>query len=116
MPLMLLDTKARRFGDRIAGTLVIHEPNADSTVAVGRLPAGWGAREVEIAEALIDRLETLAPAQAEALSQRLLALAEHHDPGFLQAVPASLPAATRLLVAFGRTPEPTAPAGAATWP
>jgi hypothetical protein len=106
MPLMLLDARARRFGDRLAGTLVIHEPSAETRISIGRLPAGWGAREIEVVEALIDRLETLPPVQAEELSARLLATAERDQHDFLLHVPASLPATTRLLVAFGRsTPQ-----------
>lgn len=102
MPLMLLDAKSRRFGDRIAGTIVVHEPRRDPAVAVGRLPHGWGAREVEVVEALIDRIETLSPEQASAFARRINALAERDEPAFFAGVADNLDPTTRLMVAFGR--------------
>jgi hypothetical protein len=109
MPLILLDARARRFGDRLAGTVVIHEPERGGMLdPVVRLPDGWGEREVEVVEALLERLETLDPEPAARLCQRVLRLAERDDAAFLVGLPRTADAAGLLVAAFAGSPRPPA--------
>lgn len=57
--LMALDPLSRRLGDRLGGTLVVHEETGGSEVTLGRIPPGWTAREVALAEAFFARTEEL---------------------------------------------------------
>lgn len=70
LPLMVFDVKARRLGDRLAGTLVVHERAAELAgrgVLLGRVPAGWGAREVALVESFLARAGQLADRDEMAL-------------------------------------------------
>jgi uncharacterized RDD family membrane protein YckC len=71
LPLMVFDLRARRLGDRLAGTLVVHErpPElaAGRGVLLGRVPPGWGAREVSLVESFLARAGDLADRDAMAL-------------------------------------------------
>lgn len=55
IPLMAIDPLARRLGDRLAGTLVVHERRVEATPLIGRVPPGWGPREVAAVEAFLAR-------------------------------------------------------------
>ena len=79
---MALDPLARRVGDRLGGTLVIHDKPVEA-VALGSLPRGWGAREAQVVEALLARRDEMDRVRAHALATRLLRLIEHCDPHFL---------------------------------
>jgi uncharacterized RDD family membrane protein YckC len=81
-PLIALDPLARRLGDRLAGTLVVHDlPAARRALLLGRLPPGWGAREVAVAEAFLARESQLAdPAARERMARGLLARVAHDAP------------------------------------
>jgi len=79
---MVLDPLARRVGDRLGGTLVIHDKPVEA-VALGTLPRGWGAREAQVVEALLDRRDELDPWRGQRLAGRLVRLIEHCDPHFL---------------------------------
>jgi len=82
--LMALDPRSRRLGDRLGGTLVIHDKPAGSQILVlGRVPNGWGPAEVALAEAFFDRRETLEFARQQELAKRIIALALRDDPDFL---------------------------------
>lgn len=84
VPLMAFDPLARRLGDRLAGTLVIHQDRPWQPVVLGRTPPGWGPREVAAAEALLARAGELAdPGAGQDLARRLLARVERDAPGFV---------------------------------
>jgi uncharacterized RDD family membrane protein YckC len=80
---MALDPLARRLGDRLGGTLVIHEETGKAEVSLGRIPHGWGAREVSLAEALFARVSELEPDQSRFLARRLVAWVERDAPDLL---------------------------------
>lgn len=76
LPLVVLDPKARRLGDWLAGTLVVHDRRpelAGREIFLGRVPAGWGAREVAVVEQFLVRAGELADVgQRDAMALRLL--------------------------------------------
>jgi uncharacterized RDD family membrane protein YckC len=78
--LIAADPRARRLGDRMAGTLVVHEARQASELVVGRLPAGWGPRHVAVVEAFCERCSTLRPEEAGHLARRILAMLRRDDP------------------------------------
>jgi uncharacterized RDD family membrane protein YckC len=84
---MLLDPLSRRIGDRLAGTLVVHTRAQERETVVGRIPAGWGAREVAVVESLLRRAEGMDPARARALASDLLSCIERDDPALLAGAP-----------------------------
>ncbi len=100
VPLMALDPLSRRVGDRLAGTLVVHDRPPEADVVVRRVPAGWGGREVAIVESFFRRRGDLEAGRAEALAHRLLALVERDDPALLQGI-AGADAAETLRRALG---------------
>jgi uncharacterized RDD family membrane protein YckC len=102
---MALDPLARRVGDRLGGTLVVHDKVAETT-ALGDLPRGWGAREASVVEALLARRDELAPERAEQLAARLVRLIEHGDPQFLHrhSFPLGTSAVTMLALVFEAPP------------
>src|SRR5262245_14447184 len=85
--LMILDPMARRLGDRLAGTLVVHARSREPEVAVARIPAGWGAREVSVVESLLRRAGDMDPTRARGLARDLLAVIERDDPRLLAEAP-----------------------------
>ncbi len=100
VPLMALDPLSRRVGDRLAGTLVVHDRPPEADVVVRRVPAGWGGREGAIVESFFRRRGDLEAGRAEALAHRLLALVERDDPALLLGI-AGADAAETLRRALG---------------
>jgi uncharacterized RDD family membrane protein YckC len=94
-PLMALDPLARRLGDHVAGTLVVHIRPGAARPVLGRVPPGWGAREVALAESLLARSADLEGDRADRLARRLLSWIERDAPEMLAAAgdPATLGAA-----------------------
>lgn len=83
LPLMAVDRHARRLGDLVAGTLVVHDRRtAGDEVELGRHPASWGAREVAVIESFLRRAPAMEPPRAERLASRLLDWIERREPGF----------------------------------
>ena len=111
---LVFDPLGRRIGDRVAGTLVVHD-RADGVEAdsVFRVPAGWGPDRIRIVESLLASIGTLPDDRVEELSRRVLERAERDEPGFagprVQPGESSTSATTRLMVSFGRR-GPTLPA------
>lgn len=68
--LMALDPMSRRLGDRLGNTLVVHEDSGRRDVTLGRIPPGWSAREVALAESYFARTGELDPDQALFLARR----------------------------------------------
>ncbi|MEM8961058.1 MAG: RDD family protein [Acidobacteriota bacterium] len=81
VPLFFIDRQARRLGDHLAGTLVIHERlEHEDSVSLGRIPAGWSAREVAVAESVLARVPHLLPERAEWLAGLMLERLRRDDP------------------------------------
>ena len=57
--LMAFDPLSRRLGDRLAGTLVVHDRAREAAPVLGRVPPGWGARELAVVESFLARARTL---------------------------------------------------------
>jgi len=87
MPLIALDPLGRRLGDRAAGTLVVHDRQEKAALTLGRIPQGWGAREVSVAESLLRRQKELDPDQLRHLALRLVKMVERDDPPLLEGFP-----------------------------
>ena len=93
---MLLDPLSRRLGDRLAGTLVVHTRAQEHEVVLGRIPSGWGAREVAVVESLLRRAEGMDPVRARTLARDLLSCIERDDPALLAATPPDVDPLQRL--------------------
>lgn len=83
VPLMAADGASRRLGDRLAGTVVVHDRQATRELVLGRIPPGWGAREVALTESFFRRTADLAEVRRRRLAGRLLALVERDAPELL---------------------------------
>jgi uncharacterized RDD family membrane protein YckC len=59
LPLMVVDPLSRRLGDRLAGTVVIHDRPPEPAPVLGRVPPGWGPRELALVEAFLARAGSL---------------------------------------------------------
>jgi uncharacterized RDD family membrane protein YckC len=59
VPLMAIDPLSRRLGDRLAGTLVVHDRDRERAPVLGRVPPGWSARELAVVEAFLLRARSL---------------------------------------------------------
>jgi uncharacterized RDD family membrane protein YckC len=82
--LMAVDPLSRRLGDRLAGTLVVHDRERQRAPVLGRVPPGWGARELAVVEAFLARAGTLGdPAVAREMAQRILARIRRDAPELL---------------------------------
>jgi len=100
---LVFDPRGRRIGDRLAGTMVVHElPPTIETDTVARVPAGWGPERIQVVESLLASLDTLTPERAEELSRRVLEQAERDHPGFAWPGGPGTAATTRLMASFGR--------------
>ena len=85
--LMALDPLSRRLGDRLAGTLVVHERPAAEEILLARLPSGWGAAETQLVESYLRRAPELEPEARLALGRRLERWVDERAPGFLPGAP-----------------------------
>lgn len=94
VPIMAADPLARRLGDRLAGTLVVHGEARRDDVVLARVPRGWGAREVALVESFLRRAPELEAPRAEALARSLLASVERDDPALLEGLRAGDPVET----------------------
>ena len=83
IPVMAVDRRARRLGDFVAGTLVVHHRDDRREEAqLGRHPAGWGAKEIALMESFLRRAEVLDTERAQRLAGRLLGWIETSEPAF----------------------------------
>lgn len=80
VPMLGASTRARRLGDIVADTLVVHDRPEGDVLTIGRLPAGCTARQAVVLEAFFQRVDHLEPARAQALAARLLAWIVQTDP------------------------------------
>ena len=99
VPAMAMDPLARRLGDRLAGTLVIHDDSGGSLV-LQRIPEGWGPREVAVVESLLARSREMEAWRVEKLARRVLETVARQHPEFLAGVPEGLAPIDALWRAF----------------
>jgi uncharacterized RDD family membrane protein YckC len=97
--LMALDPLSRRLGDRLAGTVVVHERPASSELLLARLPSGWGAAETQLVESYLRRAPELEPEARLQIGRRLEGWIDERAPGFLPGAPGADPLA-RLWLGF----------------
>ena len=84
IPLMAIDPLSRRLGDRLAGTIVIHDRVAAAEPLLRRVPGGWQAADVALVESLLRRSRDLEPARADEMAYRVLERLEREQPAFLE--------------------------------
>jgi uncharacterized RDD family membrane protein YckC len=103
IPLMASDPLARRLGDRLAGTLVLHTHAPARQVVLGRVPQGWNAEEAAVLESFLRRAPELELPRAERLAHQLIDCITHDDPALASEIDreASPVDALRRLVAAG---------------
>lgn len=83
LPLMAVDRRARRLGDLVAGTLVVHRREAArDELRLGRYPAGWGAREVAVVEGFLRRARYMERSRAQGLADQILEWIVRREPEF----------------------------------
>jgi uncharacterized RDD family membrane protein YckC len=88
IPLMAIDPLSRRLGDRLGGTLVVHERRTEaSTLLLGRVPRGWGAREVAAVESFLARARGLEnEAHTYQMADRILERLRRDAPDLLTGI------------------------------
>lgn len=84
---MAVDARSRRLGDMAGGTLVVHQhpPGDAEDVRLGRLPPGWGAREVVVVESFLRRTARMEPQRAQAMAGKLLSWIARQEKEFVEA-------------------------------
>lgn len=98
VPLLILDRRARRLGDLVAGTLVVYHPAPGGGERLRRHPASWGAREVAVVEGFLRRAPYLEPERARRLADRLLRWLAREEPElWVEVAPTLPPSADRVL-------------------
>jgi len=80
---MAVDPLARRLGDRLAGTIVVHDRTAADEPLLRRIPKGWQAEDVALVEALLRRAGDLEGPRADAMAYRVIERLEREEPSFL---------------------------------
>jgi uncharacterized RDD family membrane protein YckC len=80
VPLMATDERARRLGDRLAGTLVVHEHAPAREIVARRTPRGWDAQESALVEMFLRRASDMEGWRAERLAGELLECIREDDP------------------------------------
>src|SRR4051794_34222152 len=81
--LMAVDPLSRRLGDRLAGTLVVHDRPLETGPVLGRVPPGWGARELAAVESFLARAWTLEAPLSRRMAERILAAVRRAAPELL---------------------------------
>jgi uncharacterized RDD family membrane protein YckC len=69
--LMAIDPLSRRLGDRLAGTLVVHDRRPEVGPVLGRVPPGWGPRELAAVETFLARAGSLEPSLRREMAERV---------------------------------------------
>jgi uncharacterized RDD family membrane protein YckC len=90
--LMALDPLSRRLGDRLAGTLVVHDRPLETGPVLGRVPPGWGPRELAVVESFLARAGEMEGALRRRMAERILDAVRRDAPELLaDAVPGADP-------------------------
>ncbi len=85
LPLMVLDPLSRRLGDRLGGTVVIHDRPPEAAPVLGRVPPGWGPRELALVEAFLARAGEMDDLAATwEMADRILARLRRDAPELLE--------------------------------
>ena len=85
--LMAIDPLSRRLGDRLAGTLVIHDRRPETGPVLGRVPPGWGPRELAAVESFLARAHALEDAGLRRdMAERILERIRRDAPEMLAGV------------------------------
>ena len=105
IPLMAMDPLARRLGDRLAGTVVVHRRVEESLELARRVPRGWSGEDVALLEGFLRRSADLEPDRAQRIAGRLLAAIERDDPAMLAGITPGASAVERLRAAVARSGE-----------
>jgi uncharacterized RDD family membrane protein YckC len=101
VPLMVVDPLSRRLGDRLAGTLVVHDRAAADEPLLRRIPKGWQGSDVALVESLLRRAGDLEPARADAMAYRVIERIAREEPAFLEGASAGDGPLMTLRRAFG---------------
>ena len=80
VPLMATEALARRLGDRLAGTLVIHTHSPARETVARRTPSGWDAQDAAVLEMFLRRAHEMEAGRAERLAGQLLETIQADDP------------------------------------
>lgn len=86
VPLMATDALARRLGDRLAGTIVIHTHAAAGEVVLHQTPQGWSTQEAALLETFLRRAADLEGWRADRLAAQFLQVIERDDPALFARV------------------------------
>lgn len=79
--LIAVDSRRRRIGDLVAGTLVVHlRPESPDAVRLGRVPPSWGSREIAVVESFLARAGRMEAERARDLGGRLVAWMRRREP------------------------------------
>ncbi|MDX1632016.1 MAG: RDD family protein [Thermoanaerobaculia bacterium] len=81
--LMALDPLARRVGDRLAGTRVVHRARLESPAEEWSFPADWEPEEIRLVEEFFVRLGELDPDRRGRLADRLEEYVRARSPEIL---------------------------------
>ncbi len=104
IPLMVTDPLARRLGDRLAGTLVVHVHPGTPEVVLRRTPLGWDAQETTLLETFLRRAGDMEAPRAQALAETLLECMVRDDPVLGSVVDRALPPVEALRRALDTPP------------
>jgi hypothetical protein len=97
VPMMAADPLARRLGDRLAGTVVVHGRATEPEHGIlRRMPRGWNGQNVALLEDFLRRSTDLEGWRAERIALQLLAAIERDDPEMLAGIPPEGNAVARL--------------------
>lgn len=99
-PLMVFDPLSRRLGDRLAGTLVVHERPLEGGPLLGRVPPGWGPRELAVVESFLARAGTLEDPLRRQMAERILDAVRRDAPELLAGAPPAADPVAALRQAF----------------
>jgi uncharacterized RDD family membrane protein YckC len=105
VPLMATDGLARRLGDRLAGTVVVHVHAPARETVARRTPRGWDAQEAALLEMFLRRAGDMEGWRADRLAGQLLETIRLDDPELFAQVD---PAATGPVDALRRLVESAA--------
>ncbi len=80
VPFMATDALARRLGDRLADTLVVHTHAPAREAVAHRMPQGWDGREAALVETFLRRARDMEGWRAERLAGQLFECIQEDDP------------------------------------
>lgn len=86
LPLMAFDPLARRLGDRLAGTVVVHEGLAGQDMTLRRVPERWSAADVALVESLLARSNEIEAPRVESFARRLVDWIDRDHPAFFEGI------------------------------